>query len=123
MSKDLRLLVLCLALFIGQFIVILAIYARYSDVVKKLERNTIEELTTEPYNYELDSLKQRARTLERSVDSLQIVKARIKVNYKEKIEYVYQIKDKSASLDSLTTYILLQLDSAERAGYFKPVTH
>lgn len=123
MSKDLRLLVLCLALFIGQFIVILAIYARYSDVVKKLERNTIEELTTEPYNYELDSLKERARTLERSIDSLQIVKARIKVNYKEKIEYVYQIKDKSASLDSLTTYILLQLDSAERAGFFKPVTH
>lgn len=123
MSKDLRLLVLCLALFIGQFIVILAIYARYSDVVKKLERNTIEELTTEPYNYELDSLKQRARTLERSVDSLQLVKARIKVNYKEKIEYVYQIKENSASLDSLTTYILLQLDSAERAGYFKPGAH
>lgn len=123
MSKDLRLLVLCLALFIGQFIVILAIYARYSDVVKKLERNTIDELTTEPYNYELDSLKQRARTLERSVDSLQLVKARIKVNYKENIEYVYQIKENSASLDSLTTCILLQLDSAERAGHFKPGAH
>jgi len=119
MNKETRILLLAVALFIGQFIVILSLYARYSDAVRKLDENSIEQLDLEPFNPELDSLKRRAIKLEASLDSLQIVKQRTKYKYIDQIKYVYSIK-KSSSLDSLTTIILYQLDSLDRAGQLNP---
>lgn len=119
MNKETRILLLAVALFIGQFIVILSLYARYSDAVRKLDENSIEQLDLEPVNPELDSLKRRAIKLEASLDSLQIVKQRTRYKYIDQIKYVYSIK-KSSSLDSLTTSILYQLDSLDRGGQLNP---
>jgi hypothetical protein len=119
MNKETRILLLAVALFIGQFIVILSLYARYSDAVRKLDENSIEQLDLEPVNPELDSLKRIAIKLETSLDSLQIVKQRTRYKYIDQIKYVYSIK-KSSSLDSITTIILYKLDSLDRAGQLNP---
>jgi hypothetical protein len=119
MNKDLRILGLALALFIGQFIVIISLYAKLQTA---LQRNVLPYEQYDVNNPKLDSLKAIAVNLERSLDSLQLVKVKNTYEYVEKIKYVYSVKD-SASLDSIAFTVLLQLDSLERAGYFKPSTY
>jgi predicted RND superfamily exporter protein len=119
MGKDVRILGLALALFIGQFIVIISLYAKLQTLLQR-ERTTYQQYDVN--NPKLDSLKAIAVGLDKSLDSLQLVKVKNTYEYVEKIKYVYSVKD-SASLDSLAFTILLQLDSMERAGYFKPYPH
>lgn len=119
MGKDVRILGLALALFIGQFIVIISLYAKLQTALQR-ERTTYQQYDVN--NPKLDSLKAIAMDLDKSLDSLQLVKVKNTYEYVEKIKYVYSVKD-SASLDSLAFTVLLQLDSMERAGYFKPYPH
>jgi hypothetical protein len=119
MSKDLRLLALLLALFIGQFIVILSLYSKLQTALKKVEPYKQYDVN----NPKLDSLKHKTIELQHSLDSLQLVKAKVDYRYIDKINYIYEIKDNSASMDSLATHVLYKLDSLERAGYFSTPTH
>jgi predicted RND superfamily exporter protein len=119
MGRDVRILGLALALFIGQFIVIISLYAKLQTALQR-ERTTYQQYDVN--NSKLDSLKAIAIDLDKSLNSLQLIKVKNTYEYVEKIKYVYSVKD-SASLDSLAFTVLLQLDSLERAGYFKPYPH
>lgn len=119
MGRDVRILGLALALFIGQFIVIISLYAKLQTA---LQRNPPSYEQYDVNNPKLDSLKAIVVGLDKSLDSLQLIKVKNTYEYVEKIKYIYSVKD-SASLDSLAFTVLLQLDSLERAGYFKSYPH
>jgi len=116
MSKEVKIILVTFVVFIAVFSPIIILTYKLTNLSAEYNKLRIQKASIYIDNRALDSLRLKAKAVKYSLDSLQTVKNKVRVKYIDKIKYVYELKNKPASLDSLTTIILYNLDSLERAG-------
>ena len=120
MSKEIKLIVLSLGLVLLFFLPIILISHKLDVVTRNYNQLKAEKISSYNLNRAIDSLKYKVIILNKSLDSIQVVKNKVYTKYTDKIKYVYEIKTNPATLDSLTNAILFELDSLERTGHLNP---
>lgn len=121
MSREVKIILVTFVVFIAVFSPIIILTYKLTNLSAEYNKLKTQKASIYIDNRALDSLRLKTKAVKYSLDSLQTVKNKIQVKYIDKIKYVYELKDKPASLDSLTTIILYNLDSLERAGQLTAV--